>query len=163
MWVIKRDSQGAEVTRYPAEEILHQDATSICLRAVFTRADTAVGSIHLREGDRLTEWFFTDRWYNVFLIRNEHTMEEKGWYCNFTRPAEMGDDFVVADDLSLDLAITPTKQIQILDLKEYLSLSITVTERWAVAAAFREITQLLHTSQFPFGDPSSHPIESSQR
>lgn len=160
MWVVKRDFEGSELTRYPADEILHQDAQNICLRAVFTRTEIAVGSVTLCMGDQLTEWFFTNRWYNVFLIRNGQDNELKGWYCNFTRPAEMNEDFVAADDLGLDLVITPARRIQILDLEEYLNLPLSVLDRREVATAFREIKQLVHTCHPPFGKHTSNPSES---
>ena len=66
----------------------------------------------------------------------------KGWYCNFTRPAEIDAEGVAADDLELDLVVTPAREMQLLDLSEYLALELSSAERHAVAAAYREIRQL---------------------
>ena len=152
MIIIKRDHLGQEITRYPAEEILSLESDRICIRARFTRSLVRVGSITIVAGDIFTEWFYSSRWYNVFLVQNGLTHETKGWYCNFTRPAEIGENFVAADDLGLDLIVTNSGRIQIIDLREYLELTIPYAEMREVAVAFYEIQTLVKTCKSPFND-----------
>lgn len=150
MIVIKRDASGFEKTRYLAESILFKDEESLCLRAFFARPQVQVGSLVLQSGDIFTEWFYAGRWYNVFRVQDGLTVELKGWYCNFTRPAEISEKSVAADDLELDLVVTNSWQIQLLDLKEYLALPLNLAERRSVAAAYREIRQLVSAREHPF-------------
>ena len=154
MIVIKRDATGREVTRYSAEEVLHRDDENLCLRALFTRPQVKVGSIVLYCGDIFTEWFYARRWYNVFRVQDGVTATLKGWYCNFTRPAEIDAEGVAADDLELDLVVTPAREMQLLDLSEYLALELSSAERYAVAAAYREIRQLVEVRECPFHEPT---------
>lgn len=152
MIIIKRDHLGHEITRYPVEEVLLTESDRICIRARFTQPLVNVGSIKIVAGDIFTEWFYSNRWYNVFLVRNGLTHEIKGWYCNFTRPADIGKSFVAADDLGLDLIVTSSGLIQIIDLKEYLELAIPYAEKREVAVAFCEIQTLAKTCKSPFND-----------
>src|SRR5262245_855309 len=71
-------------------EVLQRTATSVQLQATFTRGPLALGYVTLRPGDRFVEWFYSDRWYNVFAVYNVGDGVFKGWYCNITRPAQIG-------------------------------------------------------------------------
>ena len=153
MIIIKRDVNGREVTRYSAQEVLHRDDERLCLRALFTRPQVKVGNIVLHCGDIFTEWFYAHRWYNVFRVQDGVTAALKGWYCNFTRPAEIGTESVAADDLELDLVVTQSQEMLLLDLAEYLALELRSAERRAVAAAYSEIRQLVEAGECPFHEP----------
>ena len=120
------------------------------MRAVFEHPQTQIGSVTLNTGDIFTEWYYTCRWYNVFLIQDRLSEEIKGWYCNFTRPAVIKKNTVCAEDLELDLVITPNRCIQLLDLREYLTLGLKKSERQAIAAAYRQICALVETRGGPF-------------
>ena len=59
---------------------------------------------------------------------------------------------MAADDLGLDLIVTSSGLIQIIDLKEYLELAIPYAEKREVAIAFCEIQTLVKTCKSPFND-----------
>src|SRR5690349_13550539 len=100
--VIKNNHLGKEMLRYDGV-ILKRNDSGILLEAIFDRDDLDLGYTVFRRGDRFVEWFYSDRWYNIFEIHNAEDDQIKGWYCNFTRPAKFGDTRIEADDLALDL------------------------------------------------------------
>ena len=157
MIVIKRDAFGREVTRYRAEAVLHRAHDEICLRARFQRPEARVGSLTMAPGDVFTEWFSARCWYNVFRVEDGRSARLKGWYCNFTRPAELGESWLAADDLALDLVVTPQRALQLLDLEEYLALRLARAERRAVATAYQQLIQRILARDCPFDFRSDMP------
>ena len=98
-----------------------------------------LGYTVFRRGDRFVEWFYTDRWYNVFEIHDCDDDHIKGWYCNFTRPAGLTDGRVEADDLALDLWVGQDHNKQVLDRDEFDQLPITDHERREVELALETL------------------------
>lgn len=133
--VIKRDHHGDEVLRYEGD-IIRQDATSVCVAARFNHSAASIGGFFmLNRGDNMLEWFYTDRYYNVFRIHDGATKALKGWYCNITRPAQISAGTVSADDLALDVVVLPDGGVHLLDEAEYNALPLSQAEREAVRRA----------------------------
>ena len=98
----KLDHAGRQVTAYPGQVLRRKDHT-IVLRTSWNRAPLDVGYVVLEPGDRWTEHFYADRWYNIFEIRAGDG-RLKGWYCNITRPACISAHEVTAESKYLDAA-----------------------------------------------------------
>lgn len=147
--VYKLDHTGAEVTRYPAT-VLQRGADYICLQATFQLETIERDYVTYQTGDHFIEWFYSQRWYNVFEIRDGDTQALKGYYCNVTRPAVIEADAVRADDLALDLFVKPDKTILLLDEDEYAALDLSTEERQAVRAAIAAIRQQVAHCLPPF-------------
>jgi predicted RNA-binding protein associated with RNAse of E/G family len=123
--------------------ILEQTYDHIILEAHFQRDDIDLGYIVFRRGDRFVEHYFTNRWYNVFEIYDVNDGYHKGWYCNFTRPAELIDGLLSADDLALDLWVYPDGRQLVLDEDEFDILPLSDAERKAVLAALADLQERL--------------------
>jgi uncharacterized protein len=147
--VIKRDVAGTETLRYTGE-LVERGAAWVCIRAPFSFSDRDLGYVVLRRGDIFTEWFYSDKWYNIFRIEDVDSGQLKGWYCNLTRPAEIQADTVAADDLALDVFVKPDGTWLLLDEDEYQALAIAPAEDAHVQAAITEITRLVAHRQPPF-------------
>ena len=152
--VYKRDEHGTVTFQYTGD-VVTQGEGWICIRAAFGSASRDLGYIQLKQGDWFTEWFYADRWYNVFRIEDVETGLLKGWYCNITRPAEIHDDYAAADDLELDVFVHPDGKIRMLDEKEYARLKLPQEEHQAVDAAVAEIRRLVAQRAAPFEGISS--------
>ncbi|MBI3360563.1 MAG: DUF402 domain-containing protein, partial [Chloroflexi bacterium] len=99
----KLNLAGEEVFAYSGE-VVSRTPTSVVVEAYFTRNDRFdLGYTVFERGDRFVEYFFTDRWYNIFDVHAAGTDELRGWYCNVTRPAVCTDGSVRAVDLALDV------------------------------------------------------------
>ncbi len=148
--VRKLDASRREVWSYPAI-VLERAADHLLVEARFGRDRVDLGYVVFERGDRFLEWFYSDRWYNVFEVHSVRDDRLKGWYCNLTRPAVIGEREVSAEDLELDLWIDPGGQIILLDQEEYEALALIDAERREVAAAVEEITRLASQRSGPFG------------
>lgn len=149
--VLKLNHEGGEVFRYEGQT-LWREAHCLCLRAVFQYGDVDFGFVTFSRGDLFTEWFYDDRWYNVFRIEDGKSGALKGWYCNVTRPAQLGEATVSAEDLALDVFVGPEGALQLLDEDEFAELALTEAERAAAWQAVAEIRAAVAAGCAPFDE-----------
>ncbi len=149
--VLKLDHEGRELLRYEGE-VLRRDTQHVCLRAVFQHDDMAFGHITFSRGDVFTEWFYSDRWYNVFRIEDGAGGALKGWYCNITRPAQIGRDVVSAEDLALDLFVAPDGSSRLLDEDEFAELGLSPPDEMAARRAVAQLRAAVAQGTGPFGE-----------
>ena len=149
--VLKLDHEGREVFRYEGK-VLRRAANLVCLRAVFGHDDVELGPVTFRRGDVFTEWFYSDRWYNVFRIKDSAKGTLRGWYCNITRPAQIGADLVSAEDLALDLFVAPDGAVALLDEDEFVELNLPAPEAAAALRAVEELRAMVAEGCAPFDE-----------
>jgi predicted RNA-binding protein associated with RNAse of E/G family len=154
--VIKRDHNGHDVLSYSGVEV-ERDPTSICIvahfpykPAVFPNKVDVKDRFTLNTGDKMMEWFYSDRYYNIFRIYDGDSDQVKGWYCNLTRPAEITHDTIVSDDLALDVLFTPDGETTILDQDEYDALNLSEAEDATVQDALAQLISMFDAHQAPF-------------
>jgi len=147
--VRKLDTAGDEKIRYPGR-VLERTASAVVLEAFFSRERMELGFVTLKPGDRFVEYFYADRWYNVFVIYDVDNGRLKGWYCNVTRPAIIADGQVSAVDLALDLWIAPDGSARVLDEDEFAALPLAPEETAAARAALDELRALAAAHAGPF-------------
>lgn len=121
--VQKKNLAGAVTYEYEGI-LLNRDEHSITLEALFDRADMPFVDTVLRTGDRFVEYYYDDRWYNVFEIHDRDDERIKGWYCNVCTLAEFEDGIVSYVDLALDLWVSPDGTQQVLDEDEFEALGL---------------------------------------
>lgn len=147
--ILKCDHAGRVVWQYDGVAVA-QGAGWVCVEARFNRDDHDAGYMVYRRGDRFVEWFYADRWYNVFRIHDVADDRLKGWYCNLTRPARIDGVTIAADDLALDVFVSPGGAVLLLDEDEYAALPLTDDEREQVTRAIAEIRALAASGAPPF-------------
>lgn len=121
--VLKKNVAG-EVTYAYEGEMLSRDEHSIALEALFDRADMPFVDTVLRTGDRFVEYYYDDRWYNIFEVHDRDDERIKGWYCNVCQPACFEDGIVSYVDLALDLWVSPDGRQTVLDEDEFEELNL---------------------------------------
>lgn len=146
--VYKLDHQGKQVWQYPAV-VLERYPTYVRLEAFFDRDDMELGYTAFQRGDRFIEYFYSDRWYNIFAVYGRDDDRLKGWYCNICRPARISETAVHCEDLALDLWIAPEEPISVLDEEEFAGLSLSEEERACGKAAVQQLLQLAQQDQLP--------------
>lgn len=146
--VIKNDHAGREVWRYQGV-ILERSATRVTIEANFDRELMELDYITLRRGDRFVEYHYGDRWYSIYKIYDVEGGQLKGWYCNFSRPAQIDTTELRADDLALDLFVYPDGRTLVLDQDEFDALPIGRDERAAVLDALEELQKLARAGRMP--------------
>ncbi len=147
--VYKRDHQGREVWHYGGT-VIERGPNFVCIRARFASRDVVdVGALIFRRGDLMTEWFYNDRYYNVFMVQDGDG-PVKGWYCNITRPAHITADSAASDDLALDVVVDSDGRITLLDEDEFAALDLPEAERQAALNAVADIRRAVTAREGPF-------------
>ncbi len=136
--VIKQNLERQEVWRYSGK-ILEQTSDSILLEAFFNRPDKPFHGILLAQGDRFIEKYYSNRWYNIFEIRDHSTDVLKGWYCNVTYPAVFENGYVYYVDLALDLLVYPDGRQLVLDEDEFADLCLNEDDTRQAREALRQL------------------------
>ena len=151
--IIKADALGNETLSYRGT-IRTRGANFVCIDALFSFTDRDLGYVHLRQGDLFTEWFYTDRWYNIFRVQDVDSLLLKGWYCNITRPALIEEHQVRADDLALDVFVYPDGRTILLDEDEFAELNLSQADRQSAWDAVDDIKRLVDHREAPFDEIS---------
>lgn len=120
------------------------------IEARFNRDDHDSGYVVWRRQDRFIEYFFDDRWYNIFEIHDVVDDRLKGWYCNITRPALLAATEIRNVDLALDVWIYPDGRSLVLDEDEFAQLEIDEATRTAAQQAVTALLEVLAQREPPF-------------
>ena len=145
----KLNHESEETFNYPGH-VLTRDQRSVIVEAFFNREPMELGYVTLKPGDRFVEHFYSDRWYNVFTIYDADDGHLKGWYCNITRPADIAEKSVRAEDLALDYFVQPAGREFILDEDEFTALPLPPEDVVAARAALAELQALAAQHAGPF-------------
>lgn len=147
--IIKLDPKGAEKTRY-AGELFASLANGVIIKATWTRPDYDLGYTRFETGDQFVEYYYADRWFNIFAVANKEGVH-KGWYCNIAEPARISIDTITQVDLYLDVWINPAGETLILDEDEFEAATVlSVWQRAGARQGLQELLQMLKARQEAF-------------
>jgi uncharacterized protein len=121
---VQKKNPAGEVTYEYEGRLLSHEEDVIVLEALFDRADMPFMDVVFKTGDRFVEYYYTDRWYNIFAIHDRDDGNIKGWYCNIGKPAVFEDSVVSYVDLALDLWVSTTGKQTVLDEAEFEALDL---------------------------------------
>ena len=153
---------GSRSYRWVGREI-QRDAEMLFFTAVFERDGRDLGYVRFEKGDVFYEWYYFDRWYNVFQVYSAAGVL-KGWYCNVTAPANVHGTELTFVDLALDLWVWPDNRHLVLDEDEFDELVKTQYSREDALAARSALTELIERAEAgtlpsrPFEGPLPPPI-----
>jgi protein associated with RNAse G/E len=148
--VLKYD--GVEYRRWHAR-IARREGSLIALDAAFEFdvQHHLLGDIP--RGTRTIEYYWLDRWYNVFQFL-ETDGSTRLYYCNINMPPTLAGGVLSYIDLDIDVLVQPDWSYEVLDKDEFEQNAEafgyppeTVT---AAHAAVRELVNLIETRHFPF-------------
>jgi protein associated with RNAse G/E len=148
---------GSKSYRWVGREI-QRDADHLFFTAVFERDGRDLGYVRFEKGDVFYEWYYFERWYNVFQVYSKDGVL-KGWYCNVTAPAKVDEELTFVD-LALDLWVWPDMRYLVLDEDEFDELAKSAYSAEDVAAAREALAELIRraeTNTLP-GRPFEGPL-----
>lgn len=102
-----------------------------------------------------TEYYWLDRWYNVFRF-SDRSGTLSSFYCNVNMPPSFDGHVLQYVDLDIDLLVRPDFSYQVLDLDDFevnariYNYSPEVREN--VYQALAELSRLIETRSFPFAE-----------
>jgi hypothetical protein len=147
--VQKKDPAGKVLIEYEGDE-LRRDENSITLEALFTRADMPFMDVIFKKGDRFLEYYYADRWYNIFVIYDRDDGKLKGWYCNIGKPALIEDNVVSYVDLALDLWVSTDGKQTLLDEDEFEALDLNDELRKGALRGLEDLKKLFLNDKPPY-------------
>ncbi len=146
--VLKLDLTGKVTWQYEGH-VVRREPHAVVLEAFFNRDDMPFVDVVLKRNDRYVERYYTDRWYNIFEIYDRDDGRLKGWYCNVSMPAVLGEGTVSYVDLALDLWVSPDGKQTVLDRDEFEALRLEPTERAKALFGLAQLQQLFESKQPP--------------
>ena len=146
--VQKKDLAGNVRIEYEGEE-LRRDEHSITLEALFTRDDMPIMDVVFKKADRFVEYFYSDRWYNIFVVYDRDDGRLKGWYCNIGKPAVIEEQLVSYVDLALDLWVSTDGTQNVLDQDEFEALDLKDELRNAALRGLDDLKKLFLNNKPP--------------
>lgn len=148
--VYKRDHNGNDVFNYPMTVTAKGD-NWIRVEGHFNIPKTYdLGLFTIKNGDRSIEWFYPNRYYNIFRIYDGDSEIIKGYYCNITRPIIITESGITADDLELDILVSSAGQIVLRDEDEFNALNLPDNEHQQALQAVEQIRNLVENQHSPF-------------
>jgi protein associated with RNAse G/E len=149
-----RKYDGLEHRRWRARVAKHEGSLLI-LDAVFEEEieHDLLGRIAL--GTVSTEYYWLDRWYNVFRF-SDPDRKLKNFYCNVNQPPSFDGRVLSYIDLDIDVFVAPDLTYKILDLDDFEANAAAFAYPEDVQAnahrALKELTELIEARAFPFDD-----------
>ena len=150
--VLKYD--GREHRRWRARVAKHEGSLLI-LDAVFEEEieHDLLGTIAL--GTVSTEYYWLDRWYNVFRF-SDRSGTLKSFYCNVNQPPTFDGRVLSYIDLDIDVLVASDLTYKILDLDDFEANAERFAYPQDVQAnahrALKELTELIEARAFPFNE-----------
>jgi protein associated with RNAse G/E len=107
----------------------------------------------IASGTKSTEFYWLDRWYNVFRFSDpDRTL--KSYYCNINLPPTFDGEVLKYVDLDIDVLVQPDFSYQVLDLDDFEAnaslYSYPQELRYNAHRALDELLQLVANHSFPF-------------
>lgn len=146
---VHKKNPAGDVTYEYEGVLLSHDRHSIVLEAFFDRADLTFMDIVFKTGDRFVEYYYTDRWYNIFVIYDRDDEKIKGWYCNIGMPAIFEEGVVSYVDLALDLWVSTDGTQTVLDEDEFEVLAVGDEIRAKAVNGLQELRELFLNEKPP--------------
>jgi protein associated with RNAse G/E len=147
---VQKKNPAGEVTYEYEGVVLRRDEHSIVLEALFDRADVPFMNVVFKTGDRFVEYYYSDRWYNIFAIHDREDGQIKGWYCNIGQPAVIDDGIVSYVDLALDLWVSVDGKQTVLDEDEFEELKLNEELKTGALNGLNELKGLFKSNNPPF-------------
>jgi len=150
--VLKYD--GVEHRRWPAR-IAKIKGPLLVLDAVFEDEieHDLLGTISA--GTISTEYYWLDRWYNVFRFSDPDS-RLKNFYCNVNQPPSFDGRVLSYIDLDIDVFVAPDLTYRILDVEDFEKNARRYAYSDEVQAnacrAVDELTGLIESRAFPFNE-----------
>ena len=146
---VQKKNPAGEIKYEYEGEMLSRDEHSIVLEALFDRADMPFIDVVFKTGDRFVEYYFSNRWYNIFVIHDREDGNVKGWYCNIGEPAVIEDGVVSYVDLALDLWVSTDGTQTVLDEDEFEELNLNDELRSHALHGLAELKELFLNNKPP--------------
>jgi len=147
---VQKKNPAGEVTYEYEGVLLSRGKNLVTIEALFDRADMPFMDVVFKTGDRFVEYYYSNRWYNIFAIHDRDDGQIKGWYCNIGQPAVIEDGIVSYIDLALDLWVSTDGNQTVLDEDEFEELKLNKELKTGALNGLDELKSLFKSKYTPF-------------
>ena len=109
----------------------------------------------ISSGTISTEYYWLDRWYNVFRFSDSNRKVQK-FYCNINQPPSFDGRVLSYIDLDIDVLVAPDFTFRILDVDDFEENAKRYAYPYEVKAharqALDELIALIEARAFPFNE-----------
>jgi len=148
--VLKYD--GTEYRRWNAR-LTRQEDSLLVLDAEFEDDVQHQLLGEIKRGTRTIEYYWLDRWYNVFRFLDEDGATRL-FYCNVNMPPAYADSTLSYVDLDIDILVQPDLSYQVLDQDEFEKhaelFGYDEKTRRKAHSAVADLIAMIEMRQFPF-------------
>lgn len=151
--VVVSKHDGSEYRRWHGE-LVGQAGSLLVLQAEF-EVDVSHHLLgEIKRGTRLIEYYWLDRWYNIFRFLDDHGCTRL-YYCNINKPPAFDGRVLSYIDLDIDVVVKPpdySYEVQDLDEFEMNSMKYGYSdeEKANASSALTEVVSMIQSRQFPF-------------
>jgi len=107
----------------------------------------------ISEGTLSAEYYWLDRWYNVFCFRDPQG-GFRNFYCNINQPPIFDGEILSYVDLDIDVLVNPDSSFKVLDIEEFESNARRYLYprelKEKAQQALTELVELIKSKAFPF-------------
>lgn len=147
--VVKQNPLGEVKIRYMGE-IVERLSHGVIISARWQHAAKDLGYTRFEPGDQFIEYYYTDRWFNIFDISTSGGTR-KGWYCNIAEPASIYNDHIEQIDLLLDVWVNPEGNPLLLDEDEFeADTTLSEEQRNGARQGLHDLLELIAARKAPF-------------
>ena len=147
--IIKQNPLGEVKIKYTGE-VLERSIDGVTISASWQHEAKDLGYARFEPGDRFIEYYYTDRWFNIFDIATAGG-QRKGWYCNVTQPATISDEHIEQVDLLLDVWVDPDGTPLVLDEDEFeADTTLSDEQRAGAHQGLQDLLQMIAEQTEPF-------------
>ena len=111
----------------------------------------------IQRGTRTIEYYWLDRWYNVFRFLNDDG-RTRLFYCNINLPPAFSEGVLSYIDLDIDVLVHPDLSYEVLDIDEFelnaARYRYPPELKSRALAAVDELIAMIEPRQFPFDENS---------
>lgn len=134
-------------------DLLKSNADSLTLLGVFDQDIEHAGLGSIARGTRSYEYFWPDRWYNIFRFQ-ERDGAFRNFYCNVAMPSTFDGAVIDYVDLDIDIIVGRDLAFEVVDRDDFEinSRRYNYTEEMKHQSenAVRELIAMIEKRQFPF-------------
>ena len=147
--VVKLNPTGEPKIQYAAE-VVRRLANGVVVSAFWRHAPRDLGYTRFEPGDHFTEYYYNDRWFNIFDIVSAGG-QRKGWYCNVAQPAAIFADRIEQVDLLLDVWVDRQGVPLVLDEDEFSAdTTMSDEQRKGAQRGLQDLLQVIAAQAEPF-------------
>lgn len=147
--VFKLDARHRVKLCYPSD-LVERRPRGIVLTSAWALPAHDLGCTRFEPGDRFTEHYYTDRWFDVQEVASADG-RRKGWYCDIAEPAVIEQDRISLVDLDLDVWVSAAGEAVVLDEDEFAaSPLLSAAQRVGARAGLQALFQMLEERRDAF-------------